>query len=56
LATLLDQYQHPAGTWVPLDSLTQTQREQLDGAVSELVEQLAPIPDILELPQDAASE
>jgi high-affinity iron transporter len=56
LATLLDRYQHPDGTWVALDSLTQAQREQLDGAVSELVEQLAPIADILELPQDAASE
>jgi high-affinity iron transporter len=56
LATLLDQYQHPDGSWVPLDSLTQAQREQLDGAVSELVEHLAPIADILELPQDAASE
>jgi high-affinity iron transporter len=48
LATLLDTYD-VNGTWRPLDDLTQAQREQLDSTVSQLLETVSPIPDILEL-------
>jgi high-affinity iron transporter len=56
LATLLQSYQRPSGTWVPLQSLTTTQREQLDGTVSALLEQLAPIADVLALPPSPNSD
>jgi iron uptake system EfeUOB component EfeO/EfeM len=44
-----------AGTWTPLAGLTQQQREQLDSAVSSLLEQLSIIPDLLELPVKPAT-
>ncbi len=50
LAAMLDGFHQPDGTWTPLAALTTTQRQTVDGAVSQLVEDLAPIPDILELP------
>jgi high-affinity iron transporter len=49
-ATDLGRYRSNTGTWTPLQDLTQAQREQLDGTLSELLEQLAPIPDLLTLP------
>jgi high-affinity iron transporter len=55
LAALLATYQSPDGTWRPVQSLSQTQREVLDGTVSSLLETLAPIPDILELQPEAQS-
>ena len=48
LATLLDTYD-VNGTWRPLDDLTHAQREQLDSTVSQLLETVSPIPDVLEL-------
>jgi iron uptake system component EfeO len=39
---------HADGTWTPLDKLTTSQREKLNGALSELVERLAPIAAITE--------
>jgi iron uptake system component EfeO len=39
---------HADGSWTPLERLTQAQREKLDGALSELVERLAPIAAITE--------
>jgi iron uptake system component EfeO len=38
----------PEGTWTPLGRLSTSAREQLDGALSELVEKLAPIAAITE--------
>jgi iron uptake system EfeUOB component EfeO/EfeM len=49
LAAMLRGYDRPTG-WTPLDNLTQSEREHLDAAVSGLLEQLSPIPDVLELP------
>jgi high-affinity iron transporter len=48
LASMLDSYDGPGG-WTPVQSLTTTQREQLDGTVSELLEQLSLIPGSLRL-------
>ncbi len=53
LAVTLDRFQRPDGSWTALSDLTLTQRETVDGAVSQMVEDLAPIPDILELPPSA---
>ena len=50
LGRLVGTYERRNGTWTPLEDLTRPQRERLDGAVSSLLEQLAPIPDLLELP------
>lgn len=55
LATLLDTYQRPDGTWTPVQSLSQTQREHLDGAIGNYLETVTPIPDLLELPPEASS-
>lgn len=41
------------GTWTPLDKLSDTDRQRLDGTVSQLLEELAPIPDLLEIRQAA---
>ncbi len=49
-ATDLARYRSSTGTWTALQDLTQAQREQLDGTLSELLEHLAPIPDLLNLP------
>jgi len=46
LKGMLAAYRRPAG-WVALDSLTATERERLDGALSGLLEELALIPDVL---------
>ncbi|TNC25495.1 EfeM/EfeO family lipoprotein [Amycolatopsis alkalitolerans] len=40
--------QKPGGSWTPVTQLSRTQHEQIDGAVSELVERLAPIAAITE--------
>ncbi|MEV4450726.1 iron uptake transporter permease EfeU [Streptomyces mirabilis] len=37
------------GTWTPLDKLSDTDRQRLDGSVGQLLEELAPIPDLLEI-------
>ena len=54
LATMLQGYHRPHG-WTPLDRLTPTGREHLDAALSGLLEQLSPIPDLLELPVQPAT-
>jgi len=53
LASTLDHFHKPNGSWTALTDLTLAQRETVDGAVSQMVEDLAPIPDILELPPSA---
>ncbi len=55
-AALLDSYRTTAGGWTPLPALTATQRQLLDGTAGALVETLAPIPDVLELPRDASQD
>jgi high-affinity iron transporter len=52
LAALLDT-QHVGDLWTPVQSLSRAERERIDGAVSGLLEQLSPIPDVLELPRDS---
>jgi high-affinity iron transporter len=54
LASLLQGYDRPQG-WTALDSVIRTQREHLDAAVSGLLEELAAIPDLLELPVQPAT-
>ena len=49
LASLFARYHRPDGGWVALQSLSRRQREQLDGAVGEMLEQLSPLPDHLEI-------
>jgi high-affinity iron transporter len=48
LGQLLDTYDGPSG-WTPVQSLTTTQREQLDGAIGSLLEELSLIPGSLRL-------
>lgn len=55
LAALLATYQLPDGTWTPVQSLTQTQREQLDGAIGNYLETVSSVPDLLEIPPEASS-
>jgi high-affinity iron transporter len=55
LVALLNTYQLPDGMWIPVQSLTQTQREQLDGAIGNYLETVAPVPDLLEIPPEASS-
>jgi high-affinity iron transporter len=43
-------FEHPNGSWTPLQSLTTAQRQQLDGELGGLLEQLSVVPDLLELP------
>ncbi|WP_037677412.1 iron uptake transporter permease EfeU [Streptomyces griseus] len=40
---------HGDGSWTPVDRLPATTRRQLDGAMGQLLEELAPIPDLLEI-------
>lgn len=44
----LEAAEQPDGAWTPLPGLPALQREQLDGATAQLVENLAPIADLLE--------
>lgn len=43
-------YQEPDGSWTPLSALTTTEREQLDGQLGALLQQLDQVPDVLDLP------
>jgi high-affinity iron transporter len=52
LAKLLNSYRLPDGWWTPVQALSQAQHEVLDGTLSNLLETLSPIPDILEVPLD----
>jgi high-affinity iron transporter len=46
---LVQAAQKPDGSWTPLDQLSLTQREQLNGTMGHLLELLSPIPDLLEV-------
>jgi iron uptake system component EfeO len=45
---LVDAQRRPDGTWTPVQQLPRATREKIDGALSELVEKLAPIAAITE--------
>ncbi len=49
LAVLLDTYREPGGSWIPVQSLSRSQREHLDGSIGNYLETVSPVPDILEL-------
>jgi high-affinity iron transporter len=55
LGALVATYQLPDGTWTSVQSLSATQREHLDGAVGEYLEEVSPVPDLLELQPEASS-
>ncbi|MFG2133570.1 iron uptake transporter permease EfeU [Streptomyces sp. NPDC048751] len=40
---------HGDGRWTPVGRLPATSRQQLDGAMGQLLEELAPVPDLLEI-------
>ncbi|MFB7597413.1 iron uptake transporter permease EfeU [Streptomyces sp. NPDC056160] len=52
LRALLDAAHH-GDTWTPLDRLDAAGRARLDGATGQLLEDLAPVPDLLEIRKSA---
>ncbi|MEY9874017.1 high-affinity iron transporter [Streptacidiphilus sp. MAP12-33] len=50
---LLTQAQQPNGTWTPVQQLDPTLRAQLNGSLGQLLEDLSPIPDLLEIRKSA---
>ncbi|RAG87678.1 iron permease [Streptacidiphilus pinicola] len=50
---LLKQAQHPDGSWTPVQQLDPTLRAQLNGSLGQLLEDLSPIPDLLEIRKSA---
>lgn len=50
---LLAAAHHPDGSWTPVQQLDQPARMQLNGATGQLLEDLAPIPDLLEIRKSA---
>jgi high-affinity iron transporter len=55
LTALLDTYRRADGSWTPVQALSRSQREQLDGSIGSYLETVSPIPDILELQPEAQS-
>jgi high-affinity iron transporter len=56
LADQLDALRRPDGTWPARTQLTRAQGMALDARIQGLLEQLAPIPDVLQLPPSAAPD
>ncbi|MYV44430.1 iron uptake transporter permease EfeU [Streptomyces sp. SID2888] len=52
LQQLLDAAHH-GGSWTPVDRLDATARARLNGATGQLLEDLAPVPDLLEIRKSA---
>jgi high-affinity iron transporter len=52
LQKLLDS-EHRGGSWTPVEQLDSTAKAQLDGATGQLLEDLAPVPDLLEIRKSA---
>ncbi|WP_405866702.1 FTR1 family protein [Streptomyces sp. NBC_01515] len=52
LQKLLDSA-HRGGSWTPVEQLDGTTKAQLDGATGQLLEDLAPVPDLLEIRKSA---
>jgi high-affinity iron transporter len=48
-AALVEKVGKPGGSWVSLDRLSRTERQQVNGRLGALLEALAPIPVILEI-------
>lgn len=55
LTGALDANRLADGTWTALDQLSRRQRQQLNGLTGELLEELAPIPTVLELAPSAGN-
>jgi high-affinity iron transporter len=53
LAAKLESFDH-SGSWPSVRSLPQAQRESLDASIDALLEELAPVPDILQMPPSTA--
>jgi high-affinity iron transporter len=53
LGTLLQRYHRGSG-WTPLDELSRSQREQLNAAAGKALEELALIPNVLQMPPSTA--
>jgi high-affinity iron transporter len=56
LTTTLDGLRRPDGSWPGLRELTTAQREALNARMGDLLEQLAPLPDLLEMPPDTTPD
>lgn len=52
MQNLLDAAHH-GGDWTPVDQLAESAKQRLDGATGQLLEDLAPIPDLLEIRKSA---
>ncbi|MEU9450140.1 iron uptake transporter permease EfeU [Streptomyces sp. NPDC048277] len=52
LQQLLDA-EHQGATWTPVEKLDAATRQQLNGATGQLLEDLAPVPDLLEIRKSA---
>ncbi|MFI8071714.1 iron uptake transporter permease EfeU [Streptomyces sp. NPDC086033] len=52
LQKLLDSAHH-GGSWTPVDRLEATARARLNGAIGQLLEDLSPVPDLLEIRKSA---
>jgi iron uptake system EfeUOB component EfeO/EfeM len=48
MAAAFKSYQAPNGTWEPLQSLTTSQQESLDGQLGSLLEELSVLPEVLQ--------
>jgi high-affinity iron transporter len=55
LTSILDGYRSPDGTWTPVQSLSRSRRETLDGVIGNYLETVSPVPDLLELQPEAQS-
>jgi high-affinity iron transporter len=55
LASLMQTFQLSNGSWTPVQSLSTTEREHLDGALGSYLEAVSPVPDLLELPPEASN-
>jgi high-affinity iron transporter len=55
LAAAFKAYEAPNGTWEPLQSLTTSQHENLDGRLGGLLEELSVLPELLRPPQPATA-
>ncbi|MEU0388157.1 iron uptake transporter permease EfeU [Streptomyces chartreusis] len=52
LGALLDA-EHRDGRWTPVDRLGRTAKDRIDGATGQLLEDLSPVPDLLEIRKSA---
>jgi len=53
MAGAFEAYEKPSGNWDPLQSLTTSQHESLDGQLSGLLEELSALPELLQPAQPA---